>query len=206
MSLCLLMRTEIKEKMIADNDLDRRRPFLRYGTGADEAPDSRSVLCREALQKGEPMSDFEGSKKAVTQHDAAAELYAQEREALKRLIDDFGWPDGWPKPGQHLSYYDRIVEEDKVCILVSDFHSITYGIIGREDAADEIRASNLYLLPCGATEKMLRELLGGSLRAIIFPVPEDPLFSCVMINLDSSYGDTLTLALCAAVRAKLKAK
>ena len=44
---------------------------------------SWSVIRREALQRGEPMPD-----------DVAAELYAWECEALKSLIDDFGWPPG----------------------------------------------------------------------------------------------------------------
>ena len=55
---------------------------------------SWSVIRREALQQGEPMPDFEGGKEAITHYDVAAELYVWECEALKSLIDDFGWPPG----------------------------------------------------------------------------------------------------------------
>ena len=162
---------------------------------------SWSVIRREALQQGEPMPDFEGGKEAITHYDVAAELYAWECEALKSLIDDFGWPPGGCYDGMLVMQGNR--SGIKIDTPIEGDGIVVYTTHGIEQW---YRTSPIYALPCGATEKMLREFLGDSLRAIIFPVPEDPLFSCIMINLDSSFGDTLTLALCAAVRAKLKAK
>ena len=162
---------------------------------------SWSVIRREALQRGEPMPDFEGGKEAITHYDVAAELYAWECEALKSLIDDFGWPPGGCYDGMLVMQGNR--SGIKIDTPVEGDGIVVYTTHGIEQW---YCTSPIYALPCGATEKMLREFLGDSLRAIIFPVPEDPLFSCIMINLDSSFGDTLTLALCAAVRAKLKAK
>ena len=181
---------------------------------------SWSVIRREALQQGEPMPDFEGGKEAITHYDVAAELYAWECEALKSLIDDFGWPPGGCYDGMLVVQGNRSgikidtpIEGDGIVVYTTRGIKIDTAIEGdgrlvytTHGIEQWYRTSPIYALPCGATEKMLREFLGDSLRAIIFPVPEDPLFSCIMINLDSSFGDTLTLALCAAVRAKLKAK
>ena len=133
----------------------------------------------------EGMPDFPGDKHAVTQYDKKAELYAQECAALKELIEKHGWPEGWPQEGQWVEL------RNGTPML------ITHPTL----------AAGFDPLPCGETVLMLLGWLGNDLKSINF-YPHDCLKYQVILHSSKggkdSLGETLILALCAAVESKMK--
>ena len=162
----------------------------------------------------EGIPDFIGDKGAVTQYDLKAELYGQECAALEEIIRlNKGWPKGWPQRGQILQANGRRPE--------SIVQSLQEGFPNEEHSwihTDYCEGGHWHTLrsitfpaPCGETTRMLMEWLGLSLYLIEFQGPpyKKPgvhIFTKGLQGQNFHFGQTLTLALCAAVRAKMKVK
>ena len=158
-------------------------------------------------------ADFEGEKKAITQYDEKAELYAQECAALEELIKKHGWPKGWPKERQLIR---RDIFEGVVFKRKDDLY-VTFG--NTRASLQRWQAMGLlqYPLPCGETILMLMGMVdlhylemwdrGKEYRDTRFLVRQRiPAILCDCKDdriADLGTGQTLILALCVAVRAKL---
>ena len=147
------------------------------------------------------MPDFPGDKHAVTQYDPKAELYAQECEALRALIElNKGWLEGWPRKGQ-------ILETKKgsfVAVNGDQEYEEQVWICNEDISRIEIMSTSTVLpLPCGGTIQMLMDwMLSGEWEAVM-TIHDDG-----RVDIDLGKGiwvrePSLTLALCAAVRAKM---
>ena len=132
------------------------------------------------MTEGRP--NFIGDRHGVTQYDEKAELYAQECAALKELIRKHGWPKGWPKEGQWVMLRNGTPMLIMHPTLAAGFDP----------------------LPCGETVMMLMDwMLSGEWEAVM-TIHDDG-----RVDIDLGKGiwvrePSLTLALCAAVRAKMQ--
>ena len=131
------------------------------------------------------------------------ELYNQECEALKKLIKDFGgWPKGWPQRGQLLdstNYFLRgigvtVIGIDPFCVAL-EATELNNPVIRRTDK------ETYYPFPCWSTVGMLIEWVGDEL--IRFTHFKNGVWE-VWSGANCYSGETLTLALCAAVESKMK--